>query len=258
VSESEATLSGWVALVTGASRGIGRGVAVALGEAGATVYVTGRSAVEETARLVDMAGGHGVAAICDHRDDEAVAAVFTRIERESGRLDLLVNNATAVPDLSVLFSETPFWRVPVGLWDDLSTVGLRSHFVAAALAVPIMLRQKRGLIVNISSAGAGTKIGIVPYGVAKAALDHMTGEMGSELQATGVVVVSLWPPPTRTEGMLANADADTNTAAWSSPLFTGRVTAALASDSKLGERVGKVLRVRDLARELGVADDAEL
>jgi NAD(P)-dependent dehydrogenase (short-subunit alcohol dehydrogenase family) len=231
---------------------------VALGEAGATVYVTGRSAVEETARLVGEAGGHGVAAICDHRDDEAVAGVFARIERESGHLDLLVNNATAIPNLSVLFSETPFWSVPVGLWDDLTTVGLRSHFVAAALAVPIMLRQERGLIVNVSSAGAETKIGIVPYGVAKAALDHMTGEMASELQGTGIVIVSLWPPPTRTDGMLANADADTNTAAWSSPLFTGRVTAALAGYSKLGERVGKVLRVRDLAKELGVPDDATL
>jgi len=252
------SLDGQVALVTGASRGIGRGVAVALGQSGATAYVTGRSAVGETAKLVDAAGGHGVAAICDHRDDEAVAGVFARIEREAGGLDLLVNNATAVPDLSVLFSEEKFWRIPVDLWDDLATVGLRSHFVAAAHAVPIMLRQGRGLIVNISSAGAATKIGIVPYGVAKAALDHMTGEMGTELQESGVTVVSLWPPPTQTEGMLANADVGTNTAAWSSPLFTGQVIAALAAESELSERSGKVLRVRELGKELGVRDDAAL
>ena len=251
-------LDGQVALVTGASRGIGRGIAVALGEAGATVFVTGRSTVEETARLVDAAGGRGIATFCDHRDDEAVAGVFARVARETGRLDVLVNNATAVPALSTLFSEEPFWRVPPSLWDDLMAVGLRSHFVCAQHAVPIMLRQGRGLVVNISSAGAATKIGIVPYGVAKAALDHMTGEMGNELEGTPVVIVSLWPPPTRTEGMLADAGADTNTAAWSSPEFTGRVIVALAGDSGLSKRSGQVLRVRDLAGELGVPDDANL
>jgi NAD(P)-dependent dehydrogenase (short-subunit alcohol dehydrogenase family) len=192
---------------------------------------------------------------CDHRDDEAVAEVFARIEREAARPDLLVNNATAVPALSVVFSAESFWRVPVGLWDDLFAVGLRSHFVASSHAVPIMLRQGYGLIVNISSAGAATKIGIVPYGVAKAALDHMTAEMAAELLGTGVVAVSLWPPPSRTEGMLADANEGTNTAAWSSPEFTGRVIAALALDPALGERGGTVLRARDLARELGVADD---
>ena len=247
-----------VALVTGASRGIGRGVAIALGEAGATVYVTGRSATGETARLVDAAGGRGISVPCDHRVDAAVASVFQHIAGEAGRLDLLVNNATAVPDLSVLFSGQRFWEVPASLWDDLTTVGLRSHFVAAQHAVPIMLRHGRGLIVNVSSAGAATKIGIVPYGVGKAALDHMTGEMAADLRGTGVTVVSLWPPPTRTEGMLADAGAETNTAAWSSPEFTGRVIAALATDLALGERSGNVLRVRELAQELGVADDATL
>ena len=184
--------------------------------------------------------------------------MFARIEREAGRIDLVVNNATAVPALSVVFSEEPFWRVPVALWDELFTVGLRSHFVASSQAAPIMLRQGHGLIVNISSAGAATKIGIVPYGVAKAALDHMTAEMAAELQGTGVVVMSVWPPPTRTEGMLADADEGTNTAAWSSPEFTGRVIAALALDPELSERGGTVIRVRDLARELGITDDATL
>ena len=258
MSERVVRLDGQVAVVTGASRGIGRGVAVALGHAGATVYVTGRSAVEETAALVDAAGGRGVAAPCDHRDDESVAGVFARVAEETGRLDVLVNNATAVPDLSVLFGDQPFWRVPVRLWDDLTNVGLRSHFVAAQYAVPMMLRQERGLVVNISSSGAVTKIGIVPYGVVKAAVDHMTGEMASELDGTGVAVVSLWPPPTRTEGMLADADPDVNTARWSSPEFTGRVITALVGDQRLRTRSGKALRVRDLARELGVLDDATL
>ncbi len=258
VSEHASPLDGRVALVTGASRGIGRGAAVALGEAGATVYVTGRSAAEQTAALVDAAGGRGVAVPCDHRDDVAVASVFQRVVDEAGRLDLLVNNATAVPDLSILFSDAPFWEVPVSLWDDLATVGLRSHFVAAQHAVSIMLRQQRGLIVNISSAGAATKIGIVPYGVAKAALDHMTGEMATELEGTGVTVISLWPPPTRTEGMLADAGAETNTAAWSSPEFTGRVIAALATDPASNKLSGQTRRVRELAQELGIVDDATL
>jgi NAD(P)-dependent dehydrogenase (short-subunit alcohol dehydrogenase family) len=187
-----------------------------------------------------------------------VGEAFAHAEREQGRLDILVNNAAAIPDLAVLFSAEPFWRVPVELWDDLMTVGLRSHYVAAQRAVPIMLRAKHGLIVNISSAGAATKIGIVPYGVGKAALDRMTAEMASDLVGTGVVVVSLWPPPTQTEGMLANAGPDTDTAAWSSPQFTGRVIAALATDPAVGGRSGSVIRVRELARELDVADDARL
>jgi NAD(P)-dependent dehydrogenase (short-subunit alcohol dehydrogenase family) len=251
-------LEGRVALVTGASRGIGRGVALALGEAGATVYATGRSAVDETVDLIAEAGGRGVAIRCDHRDDTAVGEAFARVERDAGRLDLLVNNAAAIPDLSVLFSDEPFWRTPVELWDDLMTVGLRSHFVAAQHAVPIMLRGEHGLIVNVSSAGAVSKIGIVPYGVGKAALDHMTAEMASDLEATGIVAVSLWPPPTRTEGMLASAGPDTDTAAWSSPRFTGRVIAALVTDPGLTARSGTAIRVRELATELGVPDDASI
>lgn len=237
-----------VALVTGASRGIGRGIAVALAAAGARVVATGRSVESED----------GIAAIrCDHRDDRAVAAVFDRIERDHGRLDILVNNATAVPELSFLFSDTPFWEVPVEVWDDLSAVGLRSHFVAAQHAARLMVRQRSGLIVNISSSGAQTKIGIVPYGVAKAAVDRLTVELAEELKPHGVAVVSLWPPPSKTEGMLADAGDTTNTAAWSSTQFTGRVIAALAAADPIA-RTGQVLRVRELATQLGVEDDAVL
>jgi NAD(P)-dependent dehydrogenase (short-subunit alcohol dehydrogenase family) len=249
--------SGGVALVTGASRGIGRGIALALGDAGVTVYVTGRSAIDETARLAADRGGRVVPLPCDHRDDLAVEEVFRRIEAEAGRLDILVNNATAIPDLGFLFSDRPFWDMRSDVWDDLMTVGLRSHFIASQHAARMMIRQGNGLIVNISSAGAKTKIGILPYGVGKAALDHLTVEMAAELRAHGVGVVSLWPPPSKTEGMLADASEDTNTAAWSSTEFTGRVIAALANQDRLA-RSGDVISVRALAEDLGVEDDADL
>jgi NAD(P)-dependent dehydrogenase (short-subunit alcohol dehydrogenase family) len=246
-----------VALVTGASRGIGRGIALALADAGWIVYVTGRSALGETARLGEGRPGCVIAAACDHRDDEAVAAVFETVARERGRLDLLVSNATALPDLGFLFSDEPFWSLQADAWDDLMVVGLRSHFIAAQHAARLMIQQGNGLIVNISSAGARTKIGIVPYGVGKAALDHMTVEMAGELRSYNVGVVSLWPPPSKTEGMLADATDQTNVDAWSSTEFTGRVIAALAVEDSLA-RTGEVLSVRPLAAELGIDDDASL
>jgi dehydrogenase/reductase SDR family protein 1 len=245
------SLDGSVALVTGASRGLGRGIARSLSDAGATVYATGRT--------IDPDSSGIVAVPCDHRDDGAVASVFELVERESGRLDLLVNNATAVPGLGLLFSDRPFWELDVAEeWDGLIDVGLRSHFVAAQHAARIMVRQGRGLIVNVSSAGAATKIGVVPYGVGKAALDHMTKEMAEELRPHGVAVVSLWPPPSKTEGMLGTPDAEAHASTWSSPEFTGRVVAALAEEAGVLARSGSVLKARPLAAELGVDDDAVL
>jgi NAD(P)-dependent dehydrogenase (short-subunit alcohol dehydrogenase family) len=130
------TVDGRVALVTGASRGW-------------IVYVTGRSALGETARLGEGRPGCVIAAACDHRDDEAVAAVFETVARERGRLDLLVSNATALPDLGFLFSDEPFWSLQADAWDDLMVVGLRSHFIAAQHAARLMIQQGNGLIVNI-------------------------------------------------------------------------------------------------------------
>jgi len=155
-------LDGAVAIVTGASRGIGKGCAIELGAAGATVYVTGRT-VEEgahplpgtvaaTAQEVDAAGGRGIAVPCDHRDDDAVRALFARVASEQGRLDVLVNNAFLIP--KELTSGKPFWKVPLSNWDDMIDVGTRSAYVASALAAEAMVTQGRGLIVNISSSGA--------------------------------------------------------------------------------------------------------
>ncbi|MFN2463564.1 MAG: SDR family NAD(P)-dependent oxidoreductase [Candidatus Dormibacteria bacterium] len=249
-------LEGDVALVTGASRGIGRGVAVGLGEAGAVVYVTGRTVddITATADLVNAAGGTGIAITCDHFDDANVAAVFAEIIREQDKLDLLVNNATALPEQRFLFGPTPFWDVPMDVWDGLFDVGVRSYFVAAQHAARVMLAQGRGLIVNVSSAGARHKFAIAPYGVAKAAVDRLTEDMAAELTGSGVVAVSVWPPPTSTEKQLANVEADDDPSTWSAPVFNGRVVAALAKDPNLAAKNGKALRMRDLATEYGVKD----
>jgi dehydrogenase/reductase SDR family protein 1 len=192
---------------------------------------------------------------CDHRDDRAVAAVFERVGRDEGRLDLLVNNAAGIPmDLQQIFGDVPFWQVPVSTWDDLFTVGVRSHFVAAQHAAAQMVRQGFGLIVNVSSAAAQFKAGVVPYAVGKAAVDRMTADMAVELSPHGVSVISVWPPPTTTEGMLASATDDDDVNSWSQPVVTGRVIAALCRAEDLAERSGKAFRVRELAAEFGIED----
>jgi NAD(P)-dependent dehydrogenase (short-subunit alcohol dehydrogenase family) len=213
-------LHGTVSVLTGASRGIGRGIAIGLGEAGATVYVTGRSTsaapgnlpgtVEQAAAEVTAAGGRGIAARCDHRDDAQVAAVFARVLAEQGRIDVLVNNAFGSPPQGVLWGGGPFWTLPIPLWDDLIDVGLRSHFIAAAHAAAAMVARGRGLIVNVAShfAATGKTPGspvLIPYSVGKAGLHRLTADMATELDGTGIDVVELWPHPTRTEGVLADS-----------------------------------------------------
>src|ERR687886_981370 len=153
-------LKGRVALVTGASRGVGRGIALGLGEAGATVYVTGRT-VEEgaahwpgtigaTAEAVTALGGRGIAVRCDHRDDAAIAALFAQVQAEQGRLDVLVNNVYSIPGLETP-GGVPFWELPLDVWDHIHTAGLRAHFVASRCAAPLMIGRGSGLIVNVSS-----------------------------------------------------------------------------------------------------------
>ena len=144
--------------------------------------------------------------------------------------------------------------MPVNVWDGLFDVGVRSYFVASQHAAKMMLAQGQGLIVNISSAGAKLKFAIAPYGVAKAAVDRLTEDMAAELTERGVVVMSVWPPPTSTEGQLANIEADDDPSAWSAPVFNGRVFAALTKDPNLAAKAGQALRVRDLGADLGVED----
>ena len=261
------TLNGMVTVVTGASRGIGRGIALGLGEAGATVYITGRSTesapgdlpgtVNRTAAEVTAAGGHGIAVACDHRDDDAVASLFDRIHAEQGRLDVLINNAQASPPQPVLWSGKPFWQLPTHLWDDLVDIGLRSHFIASARAVPIMLNSGRGLIINIAShyATTGKTPGddsIAPYSVAKAGLHRLTSDMATDLAGTGITVVEVWPPLTRTEGVLAAPEMFGDLTGAREPILTGRVLAALIAAPDWPQRHGQALALKPLAGELGV------
>jgi NAD(P)-dependent dehydrogenase (short-subunit alcohol dehydrogenase family) len=257
-------LSGRVAVVTGASRGVGRGCAVELGAAGATVYLTGRTlrdgdaplpgSIESAARAVDAAGGRGIAVACDHRDDAAVEALFARVAREEGRLDVLVNNAFLIPP--ELTSGRKFWEVPLSNWDDMLDVGTRSAYAASVFAARLMLPARRGLIANISSSGAKQYAWHVCYGVGKAALDRLTADTAHELAPHGVAVVSLWPGLVLTERVMRVRERLPGLAQHrgETPRFAGRAVAALAADAELMRYSGRALAVRELALAYGFRD----
>src|SRR5712672_4649033 len=248
---SGAAKSGIVAVVTGASRGAGKGIALALGETGATVYVTGRSAqrddspyggtVGETAALIDEAGGTGVAVVLDHADDAAVAALFERIAREHGRLDILVNNAAK---FAGPVRPGGFWNNPLEM-ADLITVGLRSHFVAAYHAAPLLIANGRGLIVNTGYYGAVSYHQGPAYGAQKAGADKMAADMAKELRPHNVAAVSIWMDGLDTERarayLMSLPPESRPTAKRESPQFTGRVIAALYESDKRMSLSGRAL-----------------
>jgi len=239
-----------VALVTGASRGVGRGIATTLAEAGATVYVTGRSIADavlpSTVRRLP----------CDHSIDEAVAGVFQRIRDEKGRLDVLVNNAWGGYDRMVedgRFSwPVRFWDQPLWRWEAMLSIGVRAAFVASQHAARLMVPARHGLIVNVSHWAAQKHIGNVIYGVAKAATDKLTADMAHELKEHGVAVVSLYPGLVRTEAVLAAGVFDLSNS--ESPEFLGRVVGALVTDPRTLERSGQVLVAAAVAREYRLQD----
>ncbi|MDE0117052.1 MAG: SDR family NAD(P)-dependent oxidoreductase [bacterium] len=261
-------LAGKVALVTGASRGIGKGCALELAAAGATVYVTGRTTgagqhplpgtVGATAEEITAGGGTATAVACDHRDDDAVRAVFEQIAAEHGRLDVLVNNAFAIPD--ELTAMLPFWEVPISNWDDMLDVGTRSAYVASVLAAPVMIEQGDGLIANISSSGAVEYAWHVAYGVGKCALDRMTADCARELRDTGVSMVSVWPGFVRTERIDMAVESGVelppslDVSAAESPRFTGRAVTALAIDTDRSLHTGRAVSARDMADAYGFTD----
>jgi dehydrogenase/reductase SDR family protein 1 len=264
------SLKGRVALVTGASRGVGKGIAVGLGEAGATVYITGRSlqpgddqrgSLSQTAAEIVALGGVGIAVRCDHANDAQVAAVFERVQAEQRRLDILVNNVMSTPqrqDLPVgalsQWDLHPFWEIPVSFWDAFHTVGLRSHYVASAFAVPLMISTGGGLIVCISAPGAIRYVGNIPYGVGKAGIEKLVVDMAEELRPYRVSSVSLWPGFIRTEDVVAQPDVYDDLTGTRSPRFPGRAVAALAMDPNVMEKTGQRLKASDLALEYGFSD----
>ena len=254
-----------IASVTGASRGAGKGIALALGDAGATVYVTGRSQAEgdsalpgtvyATAEQITQRGGRGIAVVCDHANDESVEALFAQIERDHGKLDILVNNALCVPDGLTL--PGPFWEKPLSLQDILN-VGLRSSYVAAYYAAPLLVKQG-GLLVNTSSPGGRSYMHGPAYGAGKAGVDKMAHDMAVDFEPYQVAVVSLWMGLLKTERTQAAFEADPDLyrdmmAMVESPEFTGRVVAALSADKNRMARSGKVWFAAELGAEYGLAD----
>lgn len=267
-----APLAGKVALVTGASRGIGKGIALVLAEQGATVYVTGRTvkegdyylpgtvgstAAECTGRGRDS-GGKGIAVACDHGDDAAVVRLFDQIASEQGRLDILVNNAFTLSD--DLLEPKGFWEKPLSnleMWD----IGVKSNFVAAWHAARIMAPQKSGLIVAISGYTGVTYTYGVIFGTAKAAVDRMSRDMAIELEPCNVASVSLWQGLTLTEKARHNlaqmADRMTTSVTGqtgSSVEHPGRVIAAMAADPRIMKRSGATYITAELADEYGITD----
>jgi len=239
-----------VAVVTGASRGVGRGVAAALDAAGMRVYATGRTV--ESATLPEGM----VRVACDHTDDDAVGRLFARVERESGRLDVLVNNAWGgyermVEDGRFTWA-LPFWEQPAWRWDAMITAGVRAAFVASQLAARLMLRARRGLIVNISHWAAQKRIGNTLYGIAKAATDKLTNDTAIELRPHGVAVVSVYPGLVRTEAVLGAGVFDLSNS--ESPEFIGRAVHGLFTDPDLLALSGKTLVAADLSRQYGFTD----
>src|SRR5580658_7413462 len=242
-----------VALVTGASRGVGRGITAALADAGFTVYATGRS-------IANADLPHTVQRVrCDHLIDEETDEVFAAIEGAGGGLDVLVNNAWGgyermVEDGAFTWN-APFWEQPRHRWTSMIDVGVRTAFVCSASAAKLMVRQRRGLIVNLSFWAAQRRLGNVVYGVSKAATDKLTSDTAEELRPFAVAAVSLYPGLVRTEAVLAaSARGAFELSNSESPEFIGRVVARLFGHGDLMALTGRVLVAAEIASELGVRD----
>jgi NAD(P)-dependent dehydrogenase (short-subunit alcohol dehydrogenase family) len=272
-------LEGKVTLVTGATRGIGKGIAIGLGEAGATVYITGRSldssncgdnisgSLSETQEAVEEAGGVCIPVCVDHSDDEQVRLLFERIQDEQGHLDVLVNNVYSGVQALGNANGNPFWESEPSFWDACNNVGLRSHYVASVFAARMMTEHQQGLICTISSWGGLSYIFGVAYGAGKAACDRLAADMAVELKPHNVASLSIWPGIVGTEHIsrLA-AEMDESRAAnpqtsaikegynWETPLLTGRVIAALAADPTIMRRTGRLQIVAELAQHYGLVD----
>jgi NAD(P)-dependent dehydrogenase (short-subunit alcohol dehydrogenase family) len=260
-------LTGKVALVTGSTRGVGRGIAVCLGEAGATVFVTGRSSggqrtenlpgtVEDAATEIDERGGRGIPVRCDFRDDVSVASLFDRIRADAGKLDILVNNVWGGYEQQPSgLSHDPFWKLSPEYWDRMFTGGLRAHLQASRLAVPLMLPARRGLIVNTIAWAGGKYLIHLYYDLAKQSIVRMSYGMSLELRKHGIASVALAPGFVRSERvMAAHAAHPFDLSATESPEYIGRAVVALASDPKVMEKSGQVLTAGDLAVEYGFTD----
>jgi len=260
-----ADLRGKVAVVTGASGGVGKGIAEGLAEAGATVYVTGRSesftdppaswTIQATARAVHGLGGQGIPVRVDHANDHEVEALFARVHGEQGRLDVLVNHVCG--GSGTLPGGRRFWEQPISVWDDQCGIVLRSYYVAAAFAAPLMVGQRSGLIVNVSPVAGGQYLFSAAHGVCKSGVDRMAKDMAIELEGYQVAVLSLWRDAATTERLLDAANAEAvglDSTAAQPPRFTGRCIAALAMDPDVIMKSGGIYGIAALAAEYRFVD----
>ena len=255
-----ASLEGKIAVVTGASRGIGKGVALALGELGATVYVTGRTTgegertIDTTARQVTEAGGEGRAIQCDHGDDNDIAALFERIGQEVDCIDILVNNVYKIPNPPAWGGG--YWDHPIQVWDDQVGIGLRAHYVASWHAAALMFKSEGAAMFNISSPGGQSYHFSSSYGAGKAGLDRLTKDMAHELDPKGIPAVVIYPGSVATEFIQDHAEAQGMDLSQSqTPLLVGRSVAALAATDDLMKRTGQILWVEDLVEEFDLFDE---
>jgi NAD(P)-dependent dehydrogenase (short-subunit alcohol dehydrogenase family) len=281
-----APLAGKIAVVTGASRGAGRGIAVELGAAGATVYVTGRSTrdspatsyagllaqagrtdlpgnIDQTAEEVTSAGGRGIPVRCDHTDEAQVRELIARVTRDQDRLDLLVNNAWGAHETFTPQSlNAPFWEQSLDSWDSMFQRGVRNHLLSCRAAAPLFVKQKRGLIVTTTFWDQDRYLkGNLFYDLAKAAMNRLAFAVAEELRPHGVASLAVSPGWMRTEFVMMGHQTDEEhwrerpaLARTESPRYLGRAVAALAADPKVFDKTGRVLLVGDLAKQYGFTD----
>jgi NAD(P)-dependent dehydrogenase (short-subunit alcohol dehydrogenase family) len=271
-------LEGTIVVVTGASRGGGRGIALALGDEGATVYVTGRSVrddstrpdlrsatIDETAERVSARGGIGIPVRCDHTDDDQVAALFDRVHSEQGRIDLLVNNVWGGYEDYASHDDfdRPFWEQPLTRWDKMFDAGVRAHFTASQAAARRMIPNRRGLIVSTTFWDRGKALSSLPYDVAKNAINRSIYDMALELRAHNIAAVAVSPGWMRTEAVLKQYGLPIDDSVRELPpdltrtesvQYIGRAVAALACDPNVLKKSGQVFPAGDLAREYGFTD----
>ena len=255
------TLKGKIAVVTGASRGIGKGIALALGAQGCTVYVTGRTTgdgdrtIDTTARLVTEAGGQGRAIQCDHGDDAQIAALFEKIGSETDHIDILVNNVYKIPSPPAWGGG--FWDHPIQIWDDQVGIGLRAHYVASWHAAKLLFAGgPGGAILNVSSPGGQSYHFSSSYGAGKAGLDRLTADMAIELEPKGIAACVLYPGAVATEFIQDAAEGqDMDLSQSQSVTFVGRTAAALLAADDLMKRSGSIQWCEDLAEEFDIDDE---
>jgi len=265
-----------IAVVAGATRGAGRGIARALGEAGATVYCTGRSVrgnpspynrperIEETAELINAAGGIGIWVRVDHTVEAEVKALFERIDREHGHLDVLVNSIAGEDPM--MGGWTSFWETDLSRGAEVFRQTLLSHVITAKYAAPLMIKKRRGLIVEVTEGDMpGGASGNVLAGLVKGGFKELALRMAEELRPHRVTAIAITPGYLRSESMLQHfgvteenwrdgGKQDKNFLESESPLFVGRAVAALAQDKKVFSRTGDLTSSWELSREYGFTD----